>query len=310
MAGFFISTMSSRCTHEEFLAKLNKKNPNRDWEILGIYQKSKEPILVRDNYGECLMRPESMLAGDNPSITSSIDKNAYCINKMTENLDTDYDYSKVNYINQKVKVEILCKKHGSFWQTPDSHKKGHGCPKCSRESVVLTKNEMLKTLEKNNFDNSIVSISKYKGSLSILSVECSNGHKYNNTYASRVYQKSGCPHCHQLYLYVSNNIEITESINILFYILKLYNKEEYFYKIGITKNIIKRIKDIKSKSSYKVEIVYQTKLPLKEAYDNEQRFKQKYIKFKKYIEETFSGHSECFKNSLPIKEIIDKLKQS
>src|SRR5690606_33550628 len=132
-------------------------------------------------------------------ITSSIDKNAYCINKMTENLNNDYDYSKVNYIKQKVKIEILCKKHESFWQTPDSHKKGHGCRRCSRESVVFTKNEMLKTLEKNNFDNSIVSISKYKGSLSILNVECSNGHKYNNTYATRVYQKSGCPHCHQLY---------------------------------------------------------------------------------------------------------------
>ena len=32
-----------------------------------------------------------------------------------------YDYCKVNYINSQTKVEIICQKHGSFWQTPNSH---------------------------------------------------------------------------------------------------------------------------------------------------------------------------------------------
>ena len=27
-----------------------------------------------------------------------------------------YDYSKVNYINNKTKVEIICPKHGSFFK--------------------------------------------------------------------------------------------------------------------------------------------------------------------------------------------------
>jgi len=41
-----------------------------------------------------------------------------------------YDYSKVVYIKSNQKVEIVCKKHGSFWQRPTSHMEGTGCPKC------------------------------------------------------------------------------------------------------------------------------------------------------------------------------------
>jgi very-short-patch-repair endonuclease len=42
-----------------------------------------------------------------------------------------YDYSKVNYINNKNKVEIVCPEHGPFLQTPNDHKNGSGCPKCN-----------------------------------------------------------------------------------------------------------------------------------------------------------------------------------
>ena len=42
-----------------------------------------------------------------------------------------YDYSKVKYVDSKTKVCILCPEHGEFWQTPNSHLSGHGCPMCS-----------------------------------------------------------------------------------------------------------------------------------------------------------------------------------
>ena len=41
-----------------------------------------------------------------------------------------YDYSKVNYVDCKTKVEIICKNHGSFYQTPLHHLRKEGCPKC------------------------------------------------------------------------------------------------------------------------------------------------------------------------------------
>jgi membrane carboxypeptidase/penicillin-binding protein len=44
-----------------------------------------------------------------------------------------YDYSKVNYIKNKSKIIIICKRHGEFKQTPNSHLSGMGCFKCGRE---------------------------------------------------------------------------------------------------------------------------------------------------------------------------------
>lgn len=44
-----------------------------------------------------------------------------------------YDYSKVEYKGSKVKVCIICPIHGEFWQRPNDHLKGHGCPDCGEE---------------------------------------------------------------------------------------------------------------------------------------------------------------------------------
>lgn len=41
-----------------------------------------------------------------------------------------FDYSLVNYIDSKTKVDIICHKHGFFKQTPENHMKGNGCPYC------------------------------------------------------------------------------------------------------------------------------------------------------------------------------------
>lgn len=47
-----------------------------------------------------------------------------------------FDYSKINYINSKTKVEIICNACGrSFTQQPTSHLMGHGCPYCARQKV-------------------------------------------------------------------------------------------------------------------------------------------------------------------------------
>ena len=41
-----------------------------------------------------------------------------------------YDYSKVNYVNNKTKVCIVCPEHGEFWQIPNLHLRGNGCSLC------------------------------------------------------------------------------------------------------------------------------------------------------------------------------------
>lgn len=41
-----------------------------------------------------------------------------------------YDYSKVIYKSAKEKICIICPIHGEFWQTPNNHLNGNGCPNC------------------------------------------------------------------------------------------------------------------------------------------------------------------------------------
>lgn len=42
-----------------------------------------------------------------------------------------YLYDSVEYISAHVHVEVLCKKHGPFWVTPNHHLSGKNCPKCA-----------------------------------------------------------------------------------------------------------------------------------------------------------------------------------
>lgn len=52
------------------------------------------------------------------------------ITRANEIHNNKYDYSKVDYINNRTKTCIICPEHGEFWQTPDVHLRGCGCPVC------------------------------------------------------------------------------------------------------------------------------------------------------------------------------------
>ena len=45
-----------------------------------------------------------------------------------------YDYSKVNYVNNRTDVIIICPIHGEFLQTPSDHFQGCGCSLCNKKS--------------------------------------------------------------------------------------------------------------------------------------------------------------------------------
>lgn len=46
-----------------------------------------------------------------------------------------YSYDRVDYFHDDIKIEIVCNKHGSFWQTPNNHLHGKGCPTCNNSSL-------------------------------------------------------------------------------------------------------------------------------------------------------------------------------
>ena len=75
----------------------------------------------------------------------------------------EYDYSKVNYISARTQVEIICKKHGCFFQLPYNHIIGKGCKKCAiiktSNKIKLSKEEFIERSikkHKNKYDYSKV----------------------------------------------------------------------------------------------------------------------------------------------------------
>jgi endogenous inhibitor of DNA gyrase (YacG/DUF329 family) len=60
--------------------------------------------------------------------TSSINLFIEKANKIHNN---EFDYSKSIYTKNNNKIEIICSKHGSFFQRPSDHLSGCKCPNCS-----------------------------------------------------------------------------------------------------------------------------------------------------------------------------------
>ena len=74
------------------------------------------------------------------------------IEKAKEVHGDKYDYSKVEYVNNHTKVCIICPEHDEFWQTPNNHVHGQGCPYCYKQGIgKKIKNEKrikIKTIKK------------------------------------------------------------------------------------------------------------------------------------------------------------------
>ena len=97
-----------------------------------------------------------------------------------------YDYTKVEYKNNNTHICIICPEHGEFWQTPNKHLNGQGCPKCN---LFKLENIIMAALEREKIDYELKKhfiwlkydklmhldfyLPKYK-----ISVECQGGQHY------------------------------------------------------------------------------------------------------------------------------------
>ena len=121
------------------------KGENIDYsEVIYKNMHTKVKIIDRDlkedgtEYGEYWQEPVVHLKGcGHPlkGIKKQVEKRTLttdefiCKSKILHN-DSNYNYSKVHYINNKTKVIITCPKHGDFLISPDNFLQGKGCPKC------------------------------------------------------------------------------------------------------------------------------------------------------------------------------------
>ena len=87
-----------------------------------------------------------------------------------------YDYSKVEYVNSRTKICIICPQHGEFWQTPNAHLMKEGCPKCKGENVSKvnrrTTNEFIEKAKKVHGDKYDYSKVDYKNNSTKVCIIC------------------------------------------------------------------------------------------------------------------------------------------
>ena len=70
-----------------------------------------------------------------------------------------YDYSKVNYINNRTDIIVTCPTHGDFNVKPDNHLAGNGCPKCAgKHRTTEELLQLLKDSRGDRYDYSLASM--------------------------------------------------------------------------------------------------------------------------------------------------------
>ena len=109
-----------------------------------------------------------------------------------------YDYSKVDWVNTKTKVEIVCPVHGSFYQMPFKHLQGQGCPDCCKNADVTQEMfiERAKRIHGDKYDYSRV---HYQGMWVPVEIICPVHGSFLQTPAKHVKTgksgSQGCPDC-------------------------------------------------------------------------------------------------------------------
>ena len=194
-------------TTESILEKIKQVYGDRyDYsKVEYVNYKTKLTIICR-KHGEFMVRNDHFLHGHGCPKCGSEECSKKCrgtkeefIEKAKEVHGNKYDYSRVNYVNAKTKVCIICPEHGEFWQIPDSHLHGACCPKCSHRSYKYTKEEFVekaKEVHGNKYDYSKVVYVNRKTPVCIICPE--HGEFYQKPHQHL--RGHGCPICNESHL--------------------------------------------------------------------------------------------------------------
>lgn len=187
-------------TTEQFIEDARKKHGDKyDYSKVEYVNNHTKICIICPTHGEFWMTPQNHL--NNPIGCHQCGK--FSRRKTTEQFIEDarkihgdkFDYSEVEYINNKTKIKIICKSCGKkFLQMPYSHLAGFGCPYCAGLAKDSTESfiEKAKQIHGNKFDYSKVD---YKGSKTKICVICKECGKEFWQYPTNHLSGHGCPEC-------------------------------------------------------------------------------------------------------------------
>ena len=148
--------LRNRLSLDDFKIKASLVHNNRyDYSKAEDFNSTYDKVtIICEKHGEFRQSVDNHLRNRNcPKCNFKYDTEIY-IDTVRKIHNDKYTYENLIYTGNKDKLEITCRKHGSFFQRADIHLSGSGCPECSR---TITPNEKYK-----NYPTTFYVI-KYKG---------------------------------------------------------------------------------------------------------------------------------------------------
>lgn len=137
--------MAKRLTTEEFIRKAREVHGDKYDYSKVDYKTNKDKVcIICPIHGEFWQRPDCHIAqkqgcrlcGNAQRADEERHTTEMFIRKATSIHGGKYDYSKVEYVDNKTKVCIICPVHGEFWMRPDCHLWGRkGCRLCRSDNM-------------------------------------------------------------------------------------------------------------------------------------------------------------------------------
>lgn len=211
-----------------------------------------------------------------------------------------YNYDKSIYVSFNKPIKIICPIHGEFEQLVSNHLSGKGCSKCGRinknNSNKFTEKELInkfKFIWGNTFKYPTFIYNNRNQKLDIKCTKC--GTIFKQAIRDHLRKRNGCPVC-QEYKGWSRSQWIKFCINKntipMVYIIRFFDDNEDFIKIGITSNntVVHRCSHI----PYSYEIIKEIKGSPDFIWDKEKELHIKYKDYKYMPIKDFGGKYECF----------------
>lgn len=139
-----INTKLKTKTEGEFITEARRRHGSKyDYSKVNYINNATKVCIICTKHGEFWQLPTAHLNGhgcdkcakEMQSILFRDSTNDFIVKARAVH-GNKYDYSFVNYINDRIPVEIKCNKCGCvFTQKPNNHKNGQGCPHCNFSSL-------------------------------------------------------------------------------------------------------------------------------------------------------------------------------
>nr|DAY73207.1 MAG TPA: restriction enzyme [Caudoviricetes sp.] len=188
--------MSKRLTTEEFIARAKEVHGDRYDYTKVVYEKCTTKVeIICKEHGSFWQTPINHLRGSGcPHCGGKIKKDTTSFIECARKIHNGkYDYSKVDYKDNKTKVCIICPIHGEFWQAPSNHLSGQECPAC-KGKIKITTEIFIARAVKVHGDKYIYDKVKYKDMNTKVCILCPIHGEFWQTPDNHL-QGKGCPIC-------------------------------------------------------------------------------------------------------------------